>query len=258
MGPATAWKKMASPVADAPVFDVKLDALGQTLYAAVYGYGVYAETSPHRMRDWKIVSAADWTARAAAPGALLSVMGGRVQNVQAGERPVTVLSRGERETQIQLPFDLEGSTVSLSLEAEGGWVRSSLPLAVAAPAILVDRDGTPMVMDGANGALVDGWNPARAGALVQVLVSGLGRVTPTWPAGMAAPMGESAPAVVAQVKAYLDGSAVEVVRATLAPGYIGYYLVEVRLPDVVNSGASELFLEAGNSLTNKVRLYIEP
>ena len=67
----------------------------------------------------------------AAPGALLSVMGGRVQNVRAGERPVTVLSRGERETQIQLPFDLEGSTVSLSLEAEGGWVRSSLPLAVA-------------------------------------------------------------------------------------------------------------------------------
>ena len=258
MGPATAWKKMTSPVADAPVFDVKLDALGQTLYAAVYGYGVYAETSPHRMRDWKIVSAADWTARAAAPGALLSVMGGRVQNVRAGERPVTVLSRGERETQIQLPFDLEGSTVSLSLEAEGGWVRSSLPLAVAAPAILVDRDGTPMVMDGANGALVDGGNPARAGALVQVLVSGLGRVAPTWPAGMAAPMGESAPAVVAQVKAYLDGAAVEVVRATLAPGYIGYYLVEVRLPDVVNSGASELFLEAGNSLTNKVRLYTEP
>jgi uncharacterized protein (TIGR03437 family) len=75
---------------------------------------------------------------------------------------------------------------------------------------------------------------------------------------MAAPMGESAPAVVAQVKAYLDGSAVEVVRATLAPGYIGYYLVEVRLPDVVNSGASELFLETGNSLSNKVRLYIEP
>ena len=40
--------------------------------------------------------------------------------------------------------------------------------------------------------------------------------------------------------------------------YIGYYLVEVRLPDVLNSGASELFLESGNSPTNKVRLYIEP
>jgi len=257
MGQATQWKKMASPVPDAPVFDVKLDALGQTLYAAVFGYGIYAETSAHKMREWRIVSAADWTSRAAAPGALLSVMGGSVRSVRAGERPVAVLSRGERETQIQLPYDLEGSSVALSMEAENGLVQSNLPLAAAAPAILVDRDGTPMVMDGGNGTLVDGGNPARAGALLQVLVSGLGKVAPNWPAGMAAPAGESAPSVLAAVHAYLDGSPLEVVRATLAPGYIGYYLVEVRLPDVVNSGPAELFLEAGNSTTNRVRLYIE-
>jgi len=258
MGQATGWKKMPGNLPDAPVFDVKLDPLGQTLYAAVYGHGVYAETSAHRLRDWKIVSAADWTARAVAPGSLLSVLGGKVQNVRAGERPVLVLTRGERETQIQLPFDLEGSTVALSLEADGGAVRSNLPLLPAAPAILVDRDGTPMAMDGASGALIDGGNPARAGGLVQILASGLGRVTPNWPAGMAGPVGEAAPVVIAQVKAFLDGSPLEVVRATLAPGYIGYYLVEVRLPDVVNSGPAELFLEAANSPTNKVRLYIEP
>jgi uncharacterized protein (TIGR03437 family) len=258
MGQATVWRKMAGKLPDAPVFDVKLDALGQTLYAAVYGYGIYAETSPHRLREWKIVSAADWTARAAAPGALLSVMGGRVENVRAGERPALVLSRNDRETQIQLPFELEGSSVALSLEADGGLVRSNLPLLSAAPAILVDREGTPMAMDGANGALVDAGNPARAGGLLQILASGLGRVTPNWPVGMAAPLGDSAPVVIAQVKAYLDGSPLEVVRATLAPGYIGYYLVEVRLPDVVNSGGAELFLEAGNSPTNRVRLYIEP
>lgn len=258
MGQATPWKKMAGNLPDAPVVDVKLDPLGQTLYAAVFGYGVYAETSPHRMREWKIVSAADWTARAAAPGALLSVMGGKVQNVHAGERPVLVLSRGERETQIQLPYDLEGSTVALSLESDGNMVRSSLPLLPSAPAILVDRDGTPMAMDGVSGALVDAGNPARAGGLVQILASGLGRVSPNWPVGMAAPPGESAPVVIEQVNAYLDGAALEVVRATLAPGYIGYYLVEVRLPEIVNNGAAELFLAAGNSQTNRVRLYIEP
>jgi uncharacterized protein (TIGR03437 family) len=258
MGQATPWKKMAGNLPDAPVFDVKLDPLGQTLYAAVFGYGVYAETSPHRMREWKIVSAADWTARAAAPGALLSVMGGPVQNVRAGERPVLVLSRGDRETQIQLPYDLEGSTVALSMESGGSTVRSSLPLLTSSPAILVDRDGTPMAMDGVSGALVDAGNPARAGGLVQILASGLGRVTPNWPVGMAAPAGEAAPAVIEQVKAFLDGSALEVVRATLAPGYIGYYLVEVRLPEIINSGAAELFLAAGNAQTNKVRLYIEP
>ncbi len=257
MGPATQWKKMAGQLPDAPVFDVKLDPLGQTLYAAVYGYGIYSEISAHRMRDWKIVSAADWAARPAAPGALLSVIGGKVRNVRAGERQVLVLSRSERETQIQLPYDLEGSSVALSLEADEGPIRSSLPLASAAPAILVDRDGTPMAMDGETGTLVDGTNPARAGALVQILASGLGRVSPSWPVGMAAPAGDSAPTVLAQVKAFVDGAPAEVVRATLAPGYIGYYLVEVRLPEIVNSGPAEIFLEAGNSPTNKVRLYIE-
>lgn len=258
MGPATAWRKMAGELPEAPVFDVKLDALGQTLYAAVFGYGVYAEAAAHRQRDIRIVSAADWAARAAAPGALLSVMGGQVRSARAGNRPVVVLSRTERETQIQLPFDLEGTTVDLALEGAGGLTRSNLRLAAAAPAILVDRDGTPMAMDGATGALLDAGNPARAGATVQILASGLGKVTPSWPAGLAAPLGENAPAVVEQVKAYLDGSPVEVIRATLAPGYIGYYLVEVRLPEIVNAGAAEIFLEAGNSPTNKVRLYIEP
>jgi len=103
----------------------------------------------------------------------------------------STLSRGERETQIQLPYDLEGSTVALSMESGGSLVRSSLPLLPAAPAILVDRDGTPMAMDGVSGALVDAGNPARAGGLVQILASGLGRVTPNWPVGMVAPAGES-------------------------------------------------------------------
>jgi len=75
---------------------------------------------------------------------------------------------------------------------------------------------------------------------------------------MAAPAADAAPSVVEPVAAYLNGSALEVIRAILAPGYIGYYLVEVRLPAIVNSGPAELFLSSGNTQTNKVRLYIEP
>jgi uncharacterized protein (TIGR03437 family) len=207
------------------------------------------------------VSSADWSPRPAAPGALLSVIGGKVTQVRAGERTAPVLSRGEREIQFQLPFDLDGSSVTLALEAESGVVESRLPLLPAAPAILVDRDGTPMLMDSASGAMLDAENPARPGGVVQILVSGLGRVQPEWPAGLAAPAGvrpEQMPAVALPVRAFLDGTPVEVLLATLAPGYIGYYLVEVRLPEIVNAGPAELFLNAGNSESNRVRLYIEP
>jgi uncharacterized protein (TIGR03437 family) len=50
------------------------------------------------------------------------------------------------------------------------------------------------------------------------------------------------PVVVGKVMAFLDGVPVEVTRATLAPGYVGYYMVELQLPNLVNRGANELTL----------------
>jgi uncharacterized protein (TIGR03437 family) len=49
----------------------------------------------------------------------------------------------------------------------------------------------------------------------------------------------------------------EVTRATLAPGYIGWYLVEIRLPSVVDSGSGELSIEAGGQESNRVRIHLE-
>jgi uncharacterized protein (TIGR03437 family) len=92
---------------------------------------------------------------------------------------------------------------------------------------------------------------------VQVLLSGLGRVSPDWPVGQPAPL-DNLPRVVAGVKAYLDGVPLEVLRATLAPGYIGFYLVEVRLPALVNRGPAEFHVEAGNASSNRVRLHLDP
>jgi uncharacterized protein (TIGR03437 family) len=92
---------------------------------------------------------------------------------------------------------------------------------------------------------------------VQILATGLGRVTPPWPTGMAAPLREP-PGVAVRVDAYLDGAPVEVTRATLAPGYVGFYLVEVQLPLLVNGGPGELYLEAAGHPSNHVRIDLEP
>jgi uncharacterized protein (TIGR03437 family) len=50
---------------------------------------------------------------------------------------------------------------------------------------------------------------------------------------------------------------VEVTQASLAPGYIGFYLIEIQLPRITNTGASELYLEAEGQQSNRVRLYVE-
>ena len=114
-----------------------------------------------------------------------------------------------------------------------------------------------MLLDAASGVMLDAATPARPGSRIQILATGLGRVRPDWPTGLAAPL-DNPPQVVAPVRAFLDGSPVDVLQSTLAPGYVGFYLIEVRLPEIVNRGAAILSVEAGGRMSNRVRVFVEP
>jgi uncharacterized protein (TIGR03437 family) len=65
-------------------------------------------------------------------------------------------------------------------------------------------------------------------------------------------------AVTAQVKAWLDGVSIPVTRAALAPGYIGFYLIEAQLPAIANFGAAQLYIAADGQESNRVQIVIEP
>ena len=121
----------------------------------------------------------------------------------------------------------------------------------------MNRDGSPMILDGDSGLMLDGRNTAHSGSRLQILATGLGKVRPEWPTGMAAPL-ENPPAVAASVKAYLDRVPVQVTRAALAPGYIGFYLIEVQLPALVNAGPAELYITADGQESNRVQVVLEP
>lgn len=256
LGGAVAWTRL-SGLPETPVADVMLDAGANQLWAALDGYGVYSTLAPHRFRDPRVVSAADFVARAAAPGSLVSVAGAKVASAQAGSTPAAVLAATDTETQIQIPFEARGSSVSLAVASSDG--QRTLPavaLETAAPAIFVARDGSPMLLDSESGVMLDAMTPAHSRARIQILATGLGRVTPDWPTGIAGPV-ENPPKVAATVTAYLDRQPVEVTKAVLAP-YIGYYLVEIEIPEIVNYGPAELYIEAGGQSSNRVRVYIEP
>jgi uncharacterized protein (TIGR03437 family) len=255
-GSATAWTALGQNLPQVAATDVRLDTGANQLYAALEGYGVYVTIAPHRLRDARVVSAADLTARAAAPGALLSVLGARVQSANSADTVVPVLDASETSSQIQVPFEAKGDTVSLSLKAAAGGFTVGLPLKPASPAIFVDPEGAPLILDAATGVLLDSTKPAHLGARVQILATGLGQVNPDWPTGLAAPL-SNPPHVVAPVHAYVDGAPVEVTQATLAPGYVGFYLVEIQLPRIANAGSSDVVLEAGGQQSNHVRLYVQ-
>ncbi len=256
-GPAAQWSALSQGLPALRATDVRLDAAANQLYVALDGYGVYAAPAPHRFRAPRLVSAADLTDRAAAPGALLTVMGANVRSARAGSVDSPVLARSDTKSEIQVPFEASGTSLSLALEAASGPLTFGVPLQTAAPAIFVDGEGAPMVLDADNGVLLDPMRPARSNSRLQLLATGLGQVKPEWRSGIPAPV-ENPPAVVAPVRAFLDRNPVVVSRATLAPGYIGFYLVEIEVPKLVNSGPAELYLEVDGQPSNRVRVYIEP
>jgi uncharacterized protein (TIGR03437 family) len=49
-----------------------------------------------------------------------------------------------------------------------------------------------------------------------------------------------------------------VTRAILAPGYVGFYVIELQLPALVNAGPAELYVTADGQESNRVRVYLEP
>ncbi len=248
----------------APAVDVMLDGQGNQLWTAIDGFGVYAALAPHRYLDPKVVSAADLVSRAVAPGSLISILGAQVSAVRAGDVTIPVLSATPSGSQLQVPFDIRTTSLGLVATAaapvstgSAGLVFAPLQVAAAAPAIFVGPDATPMLLDGDSGVMLDAMTPAHTAGRVQILASGLGRVTPDWPAGLAAPA-ENPPRVAGAVQVFLDRAPVEVTRAVLAPGYVGLYLVEFTVPKIANYGPAELYMEVGGAASNRVRVYIEP
>ena len=258
-GPAAVnWTRISTGLPDAPATDVMLDSNGDQLYATLDGYGVYRTAAPHRLRTLRLVNAADFSSRAAAPGSLISVVGGRVTAANAGTLNFPVLAATTTESQIQVPFEATtASSLSLALETGKGRFTLGLPVQAVSPAIFVNRDGSPMVLDGDNGLMLDGRTTAHSGSRLQILATGLGKVHPDWPTGMAAPL-ENPPVVTATIKAYLDRVPVQVTHAALAPGYIGFYLIEVQLPELLNAGPAEFYITADGQDSNRVQVVVEP
>ena len=149
---------------------------------------------------------------------------------------------------------MEGGSLRLHLEARDASHVLDMQLEDVSPAIFV-VGGEALVLDSRTGALA-GWDrPVTPGGSVLVMATGLGEVTPAWPAGMPSPQRDP-PRAVARIEARLDGVAAEVVSARLAPGYIGVYVVEVAIPVGAPAGRSEFSIAAAGRSSNRVELVI--
>ena len=252
---ATDWRSISRNLPAAAAWDVRLNP-DNTLTVALDGYGVFEAPAPHRTRSVRLLNGADMTERAAAPGSLVSVQGAELQRATVGDRTWPVVGTSDRNSQLQVPFESTPGVYQVAMDGPNGHWTAPLSVKDASPAIFVDSDGSPLLLDAASGLVLDPSAAIHASSTVQLLSTGLGQVTPEWPTGVPAPY-DAPPAVRGKISAFLDGVPVEVTRATLAPGYVGYYVVELRIPAIVNRGVSELRLVMNGEESNRVRLYLE-
>ncbi len=244
------WMSLSDNLPQAKAVDVALDPAAVQLYVALEGYGVFGAAAPHRALSLRLVNTADFSTRPASPGSLVSVLGPKVNSVSDGSMQYPLWNN----SQIQVPFEAVGPTVSLALETPAGMTTRDLQVLPVSPAIFVGPDGVPVIFDADSGMPLEG-NVAHAGQRLQVMLNGLGKVRPDWQTGVAAPA-INTPVVTAKVQAFVDANEVPVTRATLAPGYVGMYLVEVQLPSVANFGAMELHVAADGQESNRVQIVI--
>ena len=174
-----------------------------------------------------------------------------------GSTQFPVIASADQSSQLQVPFESSAGLYRISLQ--GATDQWTVPLIIkdASPALFVDADGAPLILDTASGFVIDSKAGIHASSSIQVMATGLGKVTPDWPTGVPAPL-DTPPTVRGAVAAFLDGSPVQVTKATLAPGYVGYYLVELQIPAIVNKGAAELRIVMNGEESNRVKLYIDP
>lgn len=161
----------------------------------------------------------------------------------------------------QVPRDLPvGATVGVGVKsAEGISNALALPTADFNPGIFVVQVQWPKVgavIRNSTGELITPANPAVPGEVLAIFATGLGPTDPPLPAD-----GYPAPSLplsrtTTSLTVTLNGSPVEVIYSGLAPGFVGLYQINIRVPEGMTSGELPLAIEMGVQTSNQVNLAV--
>ena len=114
--------------------------------------------------------------------------------------------------------------------------------------------GAVLNLDGTFNSIL---NPARRGGALQVFMTGLGGVAPAVTTGAAAPPSPLSRAA-ATTTATLDGQALTVLFAGLAPGFAGLYQVNLLIPpSLAPNAAARLVIRAAGQESNAVPVAVQ-
>ncbi len=223
-----------------------------------------------------VVNAATFQPTAAVPGEILSIFGARlgppepvVFTLDPETRRMPTSLGGVRITfdgvaaplffvsgqqvNLQVPYEVAGRTSTrmvVSVEGEDP-AQMTLEVAEAAPGIFT-LDGTRAAALNQDFTLNGPDNPAAAGSIVQLFLTGQGLLKTAVRTGELAPLAPPFPEPVLPASVRIEGYEARVVFAGLAPGFVGLTQLNVEVPrGVVPSDRAQVLVAFGFNQTVK-------
>ncbi len=267
----TTWTPGTAPGLVTITIEAEAPDLGLSKSVPVTG-GIRTARSSPRIYPGGIVNSADFAAgQPLAIGGTISIFGtdlaerteqamslpltpslGGASVVVAGrELPLTYAS--ESQINAILPYDLAPNSELQLLIVSGDRVSEPQRLVISAarPVIFETLRG-PAIVD-LQGRLIGADNPAHPGATILIFAQGLGALQQSVVPGTA----PGAIPTVSPVRVRLDGVDAEVGYAGLAPDFPGLYQVNVRIPEAVPPGDSDLVLTVADQDSPRTRIAIQ-
>jgi uncharacterized protein (TIGR03437 family) len=227
-----------------------------------------------------VVNGASFAANAPiAPGSLVSIYGSGLADsdqsalgltsaplefnsvqVRLGERPLPLFYVGREQINAQIPFDLPLNTQHQIIVRKGTTlsVPDSFVVGPAQPAIFAQNlrgFGQGSITNGVTNVLADVYNPVRAGDVISIYCTGLGRVSPSVTEGTQAPL---APLswTVDTVRVTIGGRDAQVQFSGLGPTLVGVYQVNAFVPAGVTGDQVPVVIETGGLRSPPVTIAI--
>src|SRR5206468_248849 len=99
-------------------------------------------------------------------------------------------------------------------------------------------------------------NPARAGSVIQIFATGLGATNPPSITGQAGATSPPLNLTVNSPVVKIDGVSAEVSFSGLAPGFVGLYQVNVRVPSAIPTGSKPVQIQMRTQTSNTATVAI--
>jgi uncharacterized protein (TIGR03437 family) len=189
---------------------------------------------------------------AVAPGEIVTVFGKSLPanpKVSFDGRTAQILYADANQINTVVPFEVSAPSTVVSVEGAGGF---TLPVWPAVPALFATNSSGRGQVAALNQDLSvnSSTNPAKAGSIVAVYMTGVGAMTPPIGDGQLGPLQPPFPAPVLGVSATVNGVNAPVLFAGQAPALIaGAIQVNVQIPAGTVSGNAGLIVYVGNYQT---------